>query len=295
MPATADKMSAAERLFYAFGKVTGWAGSAWRPPPGGGQPRGCASPLGLLKTLVFLLCIICLPVFMVPWILAWTVRTGRDGLRFSAAVDVLSGEKARWATGIIAKPVDNSQTGAAAEEIQLRDPGFQVRVLTGWAVAATGRLRDSLLSGDATVTRTFMSNGLYRVHEARLHLLSQAGVACTGSWQVTDAAVTGVFRSPLTEQVRVRVRCAGWRREQHQPSGTTLRGGPQASTWLEDLVFARSADALTPRGGGLPAERCPSCGAGLDLDTNGACRYCRGVVTAGRHDWVLVSWQSEPW
>jgi hypothetical protein len=294
MPAADDNLPPAERLFYTFRKLTDWAASDWRTPPGGGQPRGCSSPLGVLKAVIFLLCIVCLPLFLVPWVLVWVVKAGGGALRYGASVDVVSGEKARW-TNVVAAAMDDTQDGAAADEIQLRDRGFQVSVLTGWAVAVTALLRDSLLSADPTVTRTFMSNGLYRVHEALLDLLSSAAVTCTGSWQVTDAAVTGVFRSPLTEQVRVRVRCAGWRQERHEPSRTTLRGGPQAGTWLEDLVFARSSDAVTPPGGGLPAARCPSCGAGLDLDTSGACRYCRGVVTAGRHDWVLVSWQREPW
>jgi hypothetical protein len=293
VPGTDDKGPPAERLFYIFRKVSDWAAKEWRTPPGGGEPPGCSSPLGVLKSIIFLLCIVCVPLFLLPWLLVTLVRRG--ALRYGAAVDVLAGDQARWSNGVIAAAMDDGQAGAAAEDIMLRDPGFQVSVLTGWAVAAAGLLRDSLLTGDPTVARTFMSNGLYGVHEALLDLLSQAQVSCTGSWRVTGAAVTGVFRSPLTEQVRVRVRCAGWRQEQHAPSRTTLRGGPQAGTWLEDLVFARSSDAVTPPGGGLPADRCPSCGAGLDLDTAGACRYCRGVVTAGRQDWVLVSWQREPW
>ena len=111
-----------------------------------------------------------------------------------------------------------------------------------------------------------MSNGLYQAHEALLDLRGRANVSCAGSWQVTGALVTGVSRSPLTEQVRVRVECAGWREERHDPTGITLRGGPEPSTWMEFLTFARSAGAVTPPGGGLPAGRCPSCGAGLDLD-----------------------------
>jgi hypothetical protein len=58
---------------------------------------------------------------------------------------------------------------------------------------------------------------------------------------------------------------------------------------------AVQAFVVTPAAGGLPASRCPSCGAGLDLDPDGACRYCHGIVTAGSHDWVLLSWQRKPW
>jgi hypothetical protein len=37
----------------------------------------------------------------------------------------------------------------------LRDPGFQVSALAGWAVAATALLRDSLVTGEVTGVRTF--------------------------------------------------------------------------------------------------------------------------------------------
>ena len=64
-----------------------------------------------------------------------------------------------------------------------------------------------------------------------------------------------------------------------------------ASCGRLDLTFGRSASAVSPAAGGLPANHCPSRGAPLDLDENGACRYWNGIVTAGRHDWVLIGWR----
>jgi hypothetical protein len=295
MPADADQLPPSERVFTWFARVSAWATGDLRTPPDGGQPRGCSSPLGFVKALLFLVLIVCFPLFILPMMIARLARLSWSGLQYGAAVDVTSGPDARWRHGVSADPADSGQAGVAAEDIMLRDPGFRVGALVGWAVAATALLRDSVLSGDVTGTRTFMSNGLYRAHAALLDLRARVNVSCGGAWQVTDAQVTGVSRSPLTEQVRVQVTCAGWRQERHDPTGITLRGGPEAGSWLEFLTFARSAGAVTPPGGGLPAGRCPSCGAGLDLDPGGACRYCRGVVTAGRHDWVLVAWQRAPW
>jgi hypothetical protein len=295
MSPSGDKLPPTEWLFTRFTALSAWATSDLKTPSGGGEPRGCSSPVGVLKALLFLLMIVCFPLFLLPMMLSRFAHAGWSSLRYGATVDVASGEDARWRHGVVADAADVGQAGVVAEDIMLRDPGFRVSVLTRWAVAATALLRDSLVSGDATGTRAFMSNGLYQAHEALLDLRSRSNVSCAGSWQVTGALVIGVSRSPLTEQVRVRVECAGWREERHDPTRITLRGGPQADTWMEYLTFARSADAVTPPWGGLPAGRCPSCGAGLDLDPGGACRYCRGVVTAGRHDWVLVAWQRAPW
>jgi len=295
MSAPADKLPPTEWLFTCFTAVSQWATSDLRTRPDGREPRGCSSPVGILKLLLFLLLLVCLPLFALPGMLARLAMVGVSGLRFGASANLKSGDEARLAHGSDAGTAGFARAGATAEDIMLRDPGFRVAALAGWATAATALLRDSLISGDVTGTRTFMSNGLYQAHEALLDLRGRAGVRFAGSWQVTGALVTGVSRSPLTEQVRVRVECAGWREERHEPTGITLRGGPEADSWPEFLTFARSAGAVTPPGGGLPAGRCPSCGARLDLDPGGACRYCRGVVTAGRHDWVLVAWQRTPW
>lgn len=295
MSATGDRLPPTEWLFTRFTALTNWAASDLRTRPDGSGPRGCASPIGILKALIFLLTLVCLPLFALPMMLARLATAGMSGMRLGAAAGVKSGDEARWAHGSYGDAAHFARAGATAEDIMLRDPGFRVSALVDWAVAATALLRDSLISGDVTGPRAFMSNGLYQAHGALLDLRRRADVSCTGSYQVTGALVTGVSRSPLTEQVQVRVECAGWREERHDPTGITLRGGPQADTWMEFLTFARSAGAVTPPGGGLPAGRCPSCGAGLDLDPGGACRYCRGVVTAGRYDWVLVAWQRTPW
>jgi hypothetical protein len=296
VPADGDQVPLTERLFYAFNAVSRWAGRGVNDAAGTGEGRrGCGHPLTLLKFVVFFLMLVLLPVFMLPMVLARLAQTGRTGFQYSAAVQLAQGEGARWAHGTLPPAASAAaiRTGAAA--IAEHDPGFHAEALTDWSVAVTALIRQSLVSGDAAPARTVMANGLYRIHRALLELRTRAGVTCEGSWGAIDAALVAASRGALLEEVRVRVTCRGWRQERHKPTGTALRGGPDVGTWSEDLTFARSSAATTPDVGGLPAGRCPSCGAHLDLDPDGACRYCHGVVTVGRRDWVLVSWQREPW
>ena len=58
--------------------------------------------------------------------------------------------------------------------------------------------------------------------------------------------------------------------------------------FLEVWVFQRSSHATTPAGGGTLEQHCPNCGAPLDLDLAGTCRYCRAPVMSGDYDWVLT-------
>jgi hypothetical protein len=299
MPA-GEKLPLTERVFYAYSAVSRWvfrhsadSREAGKRADRSGTPLGCV--ISLIRIAIVLTVIIFFPVFILPMMLARLARVGTKGFRYGASVAIVAGDEARWGSGVLpaGAPAAEIRTGLAA--IATRDQGFRVRVLTDWAVGVTALLCRSVVSGDAAWARTFMANGLYRAHQALLELRARSDVTCEGSWRAVDATVVGASRSALVEEVRVRVTCQGWRQERHKPTGVPLRGRPDPGTWSEDLTFARAADALTPPVGGLPASRCPSCGAALDLDPGGACRYCQGIVTAGRHDWVLVSWQREPW
>jgi hypothetical protein len=296
VPAERERLPLTERFSGSFTAVSHWAGRDFATRPDGREPRGCGHPLGVLRAIVFLLVIVAFPLFVLPLMLARLARTGWTGIRYGASVDMTSGGAARWGHGALAPvPALGPDGEPAALDIAVHDPRFQADALAGWAVVVTAPRRQSLMTGDPDPARTFMANGLYRTHQALLELRADAGVSYTGQWRAVDAAVIGTTRTALVEQVWVRVSCQGWRWERHEPTGVTLRGGPEDVSWSQDLTFARAAGAVTPPSGGLLASRCPSCGAGLDLDPGGACRYCHGIVTAGRQDWVLVSWQSEPW
>jgi hypothetical protein len=293
-----DEQPPTEWLFMVLRRMTRWAGDGIKRSPQG-QPgntsSGCGNPIVWFKILFLLLLIILMPLFMLPMLLVRLVRFGPSGLRFSATADVVSGDAARFSRGALEPALDASQVQAGLAAIASRDPYFLAARLTAWASAATELICESLTSGDPTPARTFMANGLFRSHAALLELRSQGTVSFEGSWQAVDARVVEAISTPMFGEMRVRLRCEGYCWERHGAAHLTLRGGPDRTTWEEDLTFGRSAQALTPPAGGLPAKLCPSCGAPLDLDYDGACRFCHGIVTAGRHDWVLTNWRREAW
>jgi hypothetical protein len=301
MPDDGEKYPLTERLFMAYDRafraVARWAtgGRSAADPDGAARRQGCANPFILVKAVIVLFVIVLMPLFMLPLVLVRLAQVGQTGFRGAAAINSARGDAARWGHGVLPPLPDPAAIRAGVATIAGHDPGFRAVALTEWAAAAVALIEASLVSGDASPARTFMSSGLYRAHQALLELRARAGVSCAGSWQAVQAFVVEASRSALEDQVRVRVICRGWCLERHEPTSITLRGGPDVATWSEDLTFARAATAVTPVAGGLPARRCPSCGAGLDLGPDGACRYCKGIVTAGRDDWVLVSWQREPW
>jgi hypothetical protein len=296
MKPASDADTFTERLLTAPQRVLRWASPALSSGRDGkASALGCLNPLTLLKFAVMLAVLLLLPLFMLPSLLVRLVTVGRSSARFSSVIEVVSGEPARWGYGTLDPAAAAASVQAGMAAIAAHDPQFAPATLMNWAAAATTLIGQSLTTADATPTRTFMANGLFRTHLALLELRAGAGVACEASWRSTGATLVEVLSTPLFDEVRVRLQCEGQCVERHVTTGLTLRGSTERRTWSEDLTFGRSARATTPAEGGLPARRCPSCGASLDLGRDGACRYCRGIVTAGRHDWVLTSWRREPW
>jgi hypothetical protein len=261
MRAADDKDTFAERLIDAPRAVFRWASLAREPGEQPRSPLGCLNPLSLLKIIVGLLFVILLPLYMLPLLLVRLATLGRSSVRYGSVIDMTSGEQARWGHGALDPVPDLPSVQAGAAAIAAHDPEFDPAKLLNWAMAATELIRLSLTTGDATPARTFMANGLFRTYQALLELRGQGAVTCEGSWECTRATLVDALSTPLVDEVRVRLTCTGWCWDRHASTGLTLRGSPDVRTWSEDLTFGRSASAISPAAGGLPAKHCPSCGA----------------------------------
>jgi hypothetical protein len=291
-----DRDTFSERLVSAFRAILRWTSfSRTKHPVNSRSALGCLNPFVIIRIVIVLLAAALMPLYLLPLLLVRMVTMGRTSIRYSATLDVTSGDAARWGYGALEPVGDPARVQAGTAAIAAHDPQFDPSRIMNWAAAATGLICESLRTGDATPTRTFMASGLFRSYQALLELRARVGVACPASWRATSAVLVDAVSTPLFDEVRVRLQCEGYSCELHEPTGLTLRGSREPGTWAEDLTFGRSADAVTPAAGGLPARRCPSCGAPLALDRDGACTYCHGIVTAGRHDWVLIGWRREPW
>jgi len=291
-----DKDSLSEWFVSASRSVMRWGSvSRSKHPANKDSALGCLNPFLIIRILIVLLVIVLMPLYLLPLLFVRMVTVGRSSIRYSSMLEVSSGEPARRGYGTLEPAADTASVRAGTAAITAHDPQFDPGRIMTWAASATGLICESLRTGDATPARTFMANGLFRSYQALLELRSKAGVACPACWRATSAALVEAVSTPLFDEVRVRLQCEGYSCQLHEPSGLVLRGSREPGTWTEDLTFGRSAEATTPAAGGLPARRCPSCGAPLALDRDGACTYCHGIVTAGRHDWVLIGWRREPW
>ena len=144
---------------------------------------------------------------------------------------------------------------------------------------------DSSFNGDEFVT--FAQGAFLRVMEARAngrlddvrHILSQPMLHTMQSQKAKDVPKIATIQHATIYDAR---RDNAW-------DSVTIRIAAKTTTkkkndFIEDWTFQRPAVTGSAQ---LPHE-CPSCGAPLSLDENGACKYCRVSVSGARGGWKLV-------
>ncbi|MBV9661562.1 MAG: Tim44 domain-containing protein [Acidimicrobiales bacterium] len=139
------------------------------------------------------------------------------------------------------------------------------------------------------MSRQVMADGLWQQHRVQIQGYIDAGKRnvledlSVGSLTVLAAHTDANYD---TVTVRVLAACADY--DVEDTSGKVVRGNKQVDQWMEDWTFQRSSSAKTPKDGGTLSQRCPNCGAPLDLDLSGECKYCKAPVSSGSYDWVLA-------
>lgn len=183
-----------------------------------------------------------------------------------------------------ASPVD---VGLAA--IQAHDPGFELEQFTQQVQRVFFMVQQAWSERKPEASRQVMADGLWQeqrdqiqgyLDRHRRNMLDY--LAVSNIWPV--AARSDARFDTIT--LRIVAACTDY--DVDDKTGHTVRGDRQVQQWEEDWTFQRSSQAQTKTGGTTLGSRCPNCGAPLDVDLAGACRYCKALIMSGDYDWVLA-------
>ena len=183
-----------------------------------------------------------------------------------------------------ASPVD---VGLAA--IKAHDPGFELEQFTQQVQTSFFIVQEAWTERKPEMSRQVMADGLWLQHRDqvqgyidghRRNMLDYLTVS--NIWPV--AAHADDRYDTIT--VRIVAACADY--DVDDKNGRVVRGDRQVRQWEEDWTFQRSSKAVTKEGGTALGSKCPNCGAPLDVDLAGSCRYCKAPIMSGDYDWVLA-------
>jgi len=186
---------------------------------------------------------------------------------------------------------------AGIGQILQHDPAFNEADFLSDANRAFFTIQQAWTERKPEISRQVMHDGIWQQHKFQIdqylslnkqNILENLAIQNTRMVSVTtdeafDTIVTRFFAS-----------CADYDIDVSSDKRKVVRGSKDINEWAEDWLFQRSSAAVTKPGAGTLNQKCPNCGAPLELDLAGVCHYCKAPVMSGQFDWVLVRIEQLP-
>ena len=183
--------------------------------------------------------------------------------------------------------MDPVAAGIAA--IRAHDPAFEDDKFVADAQRSFFVVQQAWTELKPDMSRRVMADGIWQQHKVQIEGYQQQnkrnvleGLAIANA-VIIKAESDGGFDTIV---LRILAGCADY--DIDMKSNKIVRGNKDFNQWAEDWTFQRSSKATTKANGGTMQQRCPNCGAPLDLDLQGVCKYCHEAVMSGDYDWVLI-------
>jgi predicted lipid-binding transport protein (Tim44 family) len=197
-------------------------------------------------------------------------------------------------TGAPGQPAGGQMTRQMVEAgiaaIVAHDPAFNENDFLSDANRAFFTIQQAWTERKPDLSRQVMADGVWQQHKFQIDQYLSANKQNLLDNLAVQNAVTVAASSDAsfdTMVVRFFASCADYDIDLSDDKRKVLRGSTDIDNWAEDWIFNRSSSATTKPDGGTLRKKCPNCGAPLDLDLAGTCKYCQAPVMSGEFDWVL--------
>lgn len=172
--------------------------------------------------------------------------------------------------------------------IQANDPDFTEQQFLDRAQAAFFLLQKAWQDRNVDEGRAYMSPGLYMGWKTQVdQMTAQHRKNVLESLYIQGLHIVRAGHDDNFDTIAVRVDASAKDYDVDDQTGKKLGGDGSDTPFTEYWTFTRSAGAKTLVSGGVTEKKCPNCGAPLEVNATGECKYCGQAVTSGKFDWVL--------
>jgi hypothetical protein len=178
--------------------------------------------------------------------------------------------------------------GPQLADLKTRDPAFSEQQFEDMASTSFFKIQEAWASRDMSKARAFLSPTLYQRFETQVAELKRNGQTnrmeslVIGSLDIVEAVHDGA-----TDYVSVRINAAAADYTLDDKTGAIVSGSKQINNFSEYWTFLRSDKVQTKAGAEIASQKCPNCGAPIQLNAVGKCDYCASDITSGQFSWVL--------
>ena len=172
--------------------------------------------------------------------------------------------------------------------IKAGDPNFTEQQFLDRAQAAFFLLQKAWQDRNPDEGRAYMSPGLYMGWKMQVdQMTAQHRKNVLEALYIQGLHIVKAGHDDNFDTITVRVDASAKDYDVDEQTGKKLGGDSSDTPFTEYWNFTRSAGAKTLVTGGITEKKCPNCGAPLEVNETGSCKYCGAAVTSGKFDWVL--------
>ncbi|MBN1618822.1 Tim44 domain-containing protein [Candidatus Dojkabacteria bacterium] len=188
------------------------------------------------------------------------------------------------------KSMTSEEIEAQLKKLKELDPDFNEQKFKTHAKKVFMAVQEGWTKQDQKVCRPFMTEDVYQSHEMQIQNMKGAKVI-----NVLENIVVGsvdfakIDLDDKTHKITMKVRASmkDYKVSAEDPSKIISGTKQQTPPFTEYWVFMRKATLKTKAKDGIFDRKCPNCGAPIDVDVAGTCKYCDANVVNGDYDWVL--------
>ena len=271
---------------------------------GGSSSSGSSTSVGELGGAGAALLFGGIGVFIVFIIISAVTKSVRGGISNLAAGQMVglpstfSGQQnTMLGNADSARVKSKAELDAGVAKITAHDPAFNEADFLSDVNRAFFTIQQAWTERKPDLSRQVMHDGIWNQHKFQIdQYISQnkQNVLENLAIQNTRMVAANSDESFDTIVVRYFASCADYDIDLSNDKRKVIRGSQKIEHWAEDWVYQRSSRAVTKPNEGTMNQKCPNCGAPLDLDLSGICKYCKAPVMSGEFDWVLTRIEQLP-
>ena len=178
--------------------------------------------------------------------------------------------------------------GTQVAAIQAADPNFNQQQFLDRAQVAFFLLQKAWQDRNVDEGRAYMSPGLYMGWKTQVdQMTAEHRKNVLEALYIQGMNIVKATHDDNFDNITVRVDASAKDYDIDDRTGKKTSGDSHDTPFTEFWTFSRSAGTKTLVSGGIIEKKCPNCGAPLEVNATGECKYCNQPVTSGKFDWVL--------
>ena len=142
---------------------------------------------------------------------------------------------------------------------------------------------------ELNICRPYLSNSVYNRFKKQLEDLTKRGLrnVCENV-VVGSTEIVKIEQDKQFDSISVKFRASMRDYKIDEKTGKVVEGSTaQTPPFTEYWTFIRKAGLKTREAHAVENKKCPNCGAPLEINESGVCKYCKANVVSGNFDWVL--------